>query len=259
MTLSDQKRRLIGRLSPRKTREREGLVLIEGVRAVGEALDAGVKVRFALQSQDLHRTAGGAALAERLQAAGFSVEDMTDREMAGAADTRSSQGVLLVCEEPSSTLDGLRVDSSARHLLLDGVQDPGNVGTMIRAARVFALAGVVVLDGSADPWGPKAVRSSAGSCFHIPVVTAPWREAEPWLVSAGVSLLAGDPCGHDVSKVRPPGPWGLVIGSEGAGVRPEILESADPVAVPMAGGSDSLNAAMAGAILLYALTSTGGP
>lgn len=259
MTLSDQKRRLIGRLSTRKTRERERLVLIEGVRAVGEALDAGVKVRFAIQSPDLHQTDGGSTLAERLRAAGMAVEDLPERELAEVAHTRSSQGVLLVCEEPSATLDGLGVSLSARHLLLDAVQDPGNVGTMIRAARAFALTGVVVLDGSADPWGPKAVRSSAGSCFHIPVVTAPWREVEGWVVSADVSLLAGDPSGDDVSGVRPRGPWGLVIGSEGAGVRPEILESADRVAVPMDGGADSLNAAMAGAILLYALTSAGGP
>ena len=260
MALSDQKRRLIGRLSTRKTREREGLVLIEGVRTVGEALDASVVGRFALRSPDLHNVGGGSALSERLGSGSFTVEEVTERELAGVADTRSPQGVVMVCEEPSHTLDDFaNWGGGGRYLLLDGVQDPGNVGTMIRAARAFALAGVVVLDGSADPWSPKAVRSSAGCCFHVPVVAAPWREARAWVDSAGMSLLAGDPRGYDVSKVQPPASWGLVIGSEGAGIRPEIMELADAVAVPMEGGANSLNAAMAGAILLNTLSSGGEP
>ncbi len=254
MALSDQKRRLIGRLSTRKTREREGLVLVEGVRAVAEALDGGVAARFALRSPDLAGSQGGPALAERLVAAGCTVEELSERDLAEVSDTRTSQGVLLVCEEPGTTLDELPAGPSRRYLLLDGVQDPGNVGTMIRAARAFALDGVVALDGTADPWGSKAVRGSAGSCFHLPVLVAPWREAGEWVRASGVRLLAGDPCGRDVSSARPSGSWALVIGSEGAGIRREILDEAEPVGVPMAGGADSLNAAVAGAILLYALT-----
>ena len=259
MGLSDTRRRLVGRLSTRKTREREGLVLVEGVRAVAEALDADVDVRFALRSPDLMSTGAGSTLSERLVSLDCALEDVTEREMAGVADTQTSQGVLLVCREPSLTLAELEAKDGSSLLLLDGVQDPGNVGTMIRTARAFALDGVVVLDGSADPWSPKTVRSSAGACFGVPVVTARWREAEAWVTSSGMALLAGDPRGADVSKVVTRAMWGLVIGSEGAGVRPEILESADMVAVPMAGGMDSLNAAMAGAILLYALTSADGP
>lgn len=257
MALSDAKRRLIGRLGARKTRAREELVLVEGVRAVAEALDASVDVRFAAVAPGLDALEGGPALRARLDGGGFPVEALSDRELADVSDTLTPQGVLLVCEQPIVALDALPTGPGRRYLLLDGVQDPGNVGTMIRTARAFALDGVVALDGSADPWGPKAVRASAGCCFHLPVTSARWAEAGAWTVAAGIHVLAGDGAGRDVSAVSAAGSWALAIGSEGAGVRPEILAVAESVAVPMQGGAESLNAAVAGAILLYALTRPG--
>ena len=132
------------------------------------------------------------------------------------------------------------------------------MGTLVRASRAFSASIVVALDGSVDPWNPKAVRASAGACFHVPVVRAPWGEVGPWLARLNVEVLAADPGGRDVRVVDPHPPWALAVGNEGAGLRPEIAASAAyQIAVPTAASVDSLNAGVVGSILLYVLTTRG--
>jgi len=133
------------------------------------------------------------------------------------------------------------------------IQDPGNLGTLVRTGRAFDLTGVIALDGTVDPWNARAVRASAGSVFRIPVVRAPWAEVAAW--AAGTRVIVADAAGQDAANLSVEPPWMLVVGNEGAGVRAEIREAANAwAAVPMAGAADSLNAAVAGAIVLYALT-----
>lgn len=251
MTLSQRRERLVARLRAAKTRAREHAVLVEGVRAVSEALDAGVEVDFAVTSPRLRSTRAGERLAERLT--GRDVVPVDDEELAQLSDTDRPQGVLLVCEEPSATLD--RVVRGGRYLVLDHVQDPGNAGTLVRAAVAFGLAAVVCLDGTVDPWGPKTVRSSAGMIFRIPVVRADAEEAASRLVAEAVPLFVADTVGEDVGEHRGARSFALVVGNEGAGVRPELLARADKrLSVGMPGPAESLNVAMAGSILLHVLT-----
>jgi len=253
MGLSKSKSRLIGRLKDRKLRAREGLVLVEGIRAVTEALDAGMGVRFAVGAPRLRGAERGEGLLERLDASSIPVHWVDDGEVAALADTESPQGILVVVEEPEADLAQLA--PGHRLLILDGVQDPGNLGTLIRAARAFDVEAVVALEGTVDPWKPKSVRAAAGASFHLPVLRESWDRCHLWLRERGVAILVADPAGADVGKLRPEGDWALVIGNEGAGPRSEILEGDRIlVAVPMSGGMDSLNAGVAGAILLYALT-----
>ncbi len=259
MPLSRAKEKLVGRLRNSRMRSREELVLVEGPRTAGDVLDAGGGVRFALVTPSFRESGEGEALMERLRMLGAAVEDVEEAELAGLSDTESPQGVLLVCEEPRITMDDLLERNTRRFLLLDGVQDPGNVGTLIRAARAFALDGVVALDGTVDPWNPKAVRASAGSCFHIGVVKASWSDVVSRLDAAGVHVLVAEAGGTDVMGLAPPSAWALVVGNEGRGAREEVRGVADAVVtVPMPGGAESLNAGVAGAILLHALT-RGGP
>lgn len=252
MSLSIGKAKLVRRLHRRRSREREELVLVEGVRAVGEALSSGAVTKFALVGPGLEASPGGLALAERMAGAGEVIE-IEDTQLAELAATENPQGVLLVCSEPVGNLEMLR-DSAAPLLLLDGVQDPGNVGTLIRTARGMGMAGVICLDGTADPWTPKAVRASAGSAFGLTVVHTPWEELEPWIEQEGITLLAGDARGGDVAIARPESRWCLAVGNEGAGIRDEIRAAAQLVRVPMPGDLESLNVSIAGAILMYALT-----
>ena len=250
--LSKRRTRLVARLGSRRGRVREGLVLVEGTRAVGEALASGVPVRFVVCSRSMTRSDAGEALLAELEARGVAPDWVGEREMAALSATTAPQGVLLVCEERSLALSELENTPDARFLVLDGIQDPGNLGTLVRTARAFALDAVVALDGTVDLWNPRVVRASAGSVFRIPVVRAPWREVAAW--AAGSQVIVADAAGQDAAILAVSPPWMLVVGNEGAGVREEIRAVAGArAAVPIAGAADSLNAAVAGAIVLYAL------
>jgi len=254
MSLSRRREKLVARLGRRSTREREALVLVEGIRAVDEALDAGAGLRFALVSPRLDALGGGEALRLRLRASGGDVDEVSDEELTRVSDTDTPQGVLAVCAEPRPELETL-LERSGRYLVLDAVQDPGNAGTLVRAATAFGLDGVVALDGTVDPWNPKTVRASVGLAFRIPVLTV---GAERWVDAterAAVPLLVADAAGEPVGRMDPGRSWALVVGNEGSGARPELRAVAEQVVrIPMPGPAESLNAGMAGAVLLYALT-----
>lgn len=256
MSLSRSKEKLVARLRNRRMRPREGLVLVEGLRTCAEALDGGAAVRFAVAARGLEASDEGDRLLRRLESGGVQVDRVDDGTLASLSDTESPQGLLLVCEAPSPELGALLATSHGRFLVLDGVQDPGNLGTLVRAALAFGLDGVVALDGTVDPWNPKAVRASAGASFRVPLVKASWEgEVRDGLGAGGVLLLAAVAGGEDVARVRPGRPWALAVGNEARGLREGVREaSVRRVEVPMPGGAESLNAGVAGAILLYALT-----
>lgn len=253
MPLSDTRRRLVGRLHRRRTREREGLVLVEGSRATEEALSQGARPRFVLRTPSF-ATMTPPGLAERL-ARIPDVEEIADEEMRELAGTETPQGLLLVAEEPRPRPDSIWADPGARIVILDGVQDPGNVGTLVRVAAAFGCSAVVALDGTADVWGPKALRASAGTAFRIPVVREAWSVVCDRLDAWSGMLLRADAEGEGADGVAVPAPWALALGGEGGGCRSELRVRADrTVAIPMPGGVESLNVGIAGALLLYELT-----
>lgn len=251
MGLSQRRRKLIGRLATSKTRARERAVLVEGVRAVQEALDADVEPLFAVVSPRLGESHAGAVLESRLAALDLERVDAT--ELGRLSATERDQGVVLVCREPEGDVDAIR--PGGRYLVLDGVQDPGNAGTLIRSAVAFGLDGVLCLDGTVDPWGPKPVRASAGMIFRVPVVRVSIETALARLREVGVPLYVADTTGEDVDVQPKLESFAIALGNEGWGVRKELAEAArGSLAVSMPGGADSLNVAMAGAVLLHSLT-----
>ncbi len=253
MPVSQRRAALIARLRHRKARERERAVLVEGVRAVAEALACGVDVRFALASPRLDASEEGRRLEERLAAAGVTVERVDDEDLVRLSDTERPQGILLVCAQPGEGAPELT--EGGRYLVLDGVQDPGNAGTLARAAVAFGLDGVIALDGTVDLWGAKAVRASAGMVFRLPLRSRTVGTIAADADAAALRILLADPDGVDVGCTDRTGGWALVVGNEGAGCRDDVARlAAGRVAVPMPGPAESLNVGMAGAILLYALT-----
>ena len=260
MSLSREKERLIGRLKVPRLRRKEGLFLVEGIRSAREFLGATLPlpIRFAVVSSRLEELAGGSQLAAALEKAPFPVLSVDDPDLSGLSDTESPQGILMVVQEPDvpspETFLG-EGGSPPRVLVLDGVQDPGNVGTLLRGARAFGLDGVLALDGTADPWSARAVRAGAGAMAHIPLLRQPVSQALSWLEDFKIQVLVADAGGTDVRSVSPPAGWALVVGNEGGGTRPLIRAAASRlVSVPMAQGVDSLNVAVAGSILLFALS-----
>ena len=230
--------------------------LVEGPHAVGEALRAGdheVRELFVTPA-----AAGReAALIRSAEAAGGRVTVVTDRVADTLADTRQPQGVAAVVTLPAVRLDDVLSRSPGLVVVLVGAGDPGNVGTVIRTADAAGAAAVVLTDGSSDPYAGKSVRASAGSVFHLPVVTGMKAEAAVVAVrGAGLTVLATTSDGESDlyamdGVLATPTAW--LFGSEAHGLSVDVRAVADRrVRIPIHGQAESLNLAAAAAVCLYA-------
>ena len=227
--------------SSRAYRRKAGEFVAEGPKLLSEVLAHGGEIRTLVYREGWTPPAdlpGGVRLAE-----------VPADLLAHLSDTEAPQGVLAVCAQPGLTPPAVLPEG--RCLVLDGVQDPGNVGTVWRTADAFGAAALVLLPGCADPWGPKTVRATMGACFRLPV----W-EAEP----AGLPGLLGDmplyaaALGENTGDVREADLTraAVVIGSEGRGVSQEVLAlCARTLKIPMRSRCESLNAAVAAAVVLW--------
>ena len=243
---------LVRDLKLKRGRERRGLALAEGVRLVEEVVANGLKIRAALVSPALEGTPRGAALAADLRARSVKVETLGDRELAELAATEHPQGVIVVIEPKRYTLDDINLGKKGVVLVLDAVQDPGNVGTMIRTAYGLGASGVIALPGTAEANNPKVLRATMGAAFRLPVVPAPADPVLGWLAKHKAEIWAADSGGSAVPVARRASPVALVVGNEGAGLSPQLLEAATRrVGVPLAAGAESLNVGIAAGILLY--------
>ncbi|HEU5357482.1 MAG TPA: RNA methyltransferase [Gemmatimonadales bacterium] len=243
-------------LHRRKARERRALALAEGIRLVEEALAAGVAIKGAAIAPALEGTARGQALKAALTARSVPLEVVTDAELVGLADTEHPQGVVAVASPRVWSLADIHVTPGHPVLVLDGVQDPGNVGTIARTALALGAAGLVALPGTADLLNPKALRGSMGALFRLPAVHAADAECLDWLTAGGVALWVTDANGEDIRRIGPPtAPVALVLGNEGAGIRADLLAAGmRRVSIPIAQEAESLNVAVAAGILLHEVT-----
>jgi TrmH family RNA methyltransferase len=245
---------MIRDLHRRRGRERRGLALAEGVRLVEEALAAELPLRGAAISPGLEATTRGRALKSALERRAVRLEAVSEGELADLADTEHPQGVVAVVEPPRWRLGDVPVGPGHPVLVLDGVQDPGNVGTILRSALGLGAAGVIALKGTAELASPKVLRGSMGALFRLPAVAADLESALDWARERGVELWVaaadGEPLEPGGARDHP-GPVGLVLGNEGAGVSPALEAAARRrVAIRLAPGAESLNVAVAAAILL---------
>ena len=243
---------LVRDLKLKRGRERRGLALAEGVRLVEEVIATGIHIRAALVAPALEATPRGAALAAGLRARSPKVESIGDRDLAALAGTEHPQGVIVVIEPKRWSLDDIKLGKKSVVLVVDAVQDPGNVGTMIRTAHGLGASGVVLLPGTAELTNPKVLRATMGAAFRLPAVPVSADEALAWLAKHHAEIWAADATGAAVPVARRPSPVALVVGNEGAGLSPPLLKAATRrVAVPLAPGAESLNVGIAAGILLY--------
>lgn len=226
-------------------RRRTGHTVVEGPKLVAEALRADVVISVLCVAEP---SPDAAAVADEAAAQGVSVRRCSGQVFDSVADTETPQGVLAVIATP----DPPTVPGPALLLVLDGVQDPGNVGAMVRSAAAAGVTGVICAPGTADAYSPKAMRAGAGGQFHVPIrkVSEP-ADLEP--ITVGVDLFAAsadaDRAYHDIDWT---GPCGLVVGAESAGVSPAWrAASRAAVRVPMQRDVESLNAAAAAAVILF--------
>jgi len=209
-------------------RDHAGEIVIEGPKPVSDAIAAGWTPIKVVQ-RDV---------------------DFTPEVFDALAETKSPQNVIGLFERPRVSLDALFVRPTSVVVALDGVQDPGNAGTIVRLAAAFDANGIALLPGCADAFGPKAIRASAGAILTVPVVRCTSEE----LLAFGWPVFAADARGDD--RDPPPARAILAFGSEGSGVSAELANAARTIAIRMSARVESLNVASAAAILLsrsYAL------
>lgn len=215
----------------------EGLTVIEGRHLLEEALRGPAVVEMILAPPEWDAPAGCNVLAARIRRI-----DVPETVLRQAASTESSPGVIALVRWPEWTLADL-LTTPALVVVLDGVQDPGNAGTILRSAEAFGATGVVFRPGSVSVRNPKLLRASAGSSFRLPTLAGDH--------DLPVRLYAAHPHeGAPAAEIDWSQPCALAVGSEAHGVSPELLRQAIPVRIPT-GRVESLNAAVAASILLY--------
>jgi TrmH family RNA methyltransferase len=229
--------------------------LVEGVRLVEEAHTAGARITGVVVAPELARTTRGTELRTLLERHAVPVQEVPAKVFASLADTEAPQGIIAIVEPRHWTADGVPLEGGAMLLVIDGVQDPGNVGTLLRTAHALGARATIVLRGTADVWGPKALRAAMGATFRHPIISFDDAGFIAWARRHGVTLWATASDGEPLPRVlaqREPGVIAVVVGNEGAGIRPHLnAVSARRVAIPLAQGAESLNVAVAAGILLY--------
>ncbi len=243
-----------------RRRRSSGFFLAEGAHVIDELLRAGLVPREAFVVDGSLRD-DAIALVERLRAAGVAPHVVDARVLRELADTRTPQGIVAVVAEP--TPPPRPFDEAGLWLLLDRVQDPGNAGTLLRAAEAFGARGVVALQGTVDLWAPRTVRSGQGAHAHLHLIqhgagADPAAELGTFL-AAGGELWAAETGGDAIyAAPRPPARCMLAVGNEAGGLADDVLARATRrVAVPQHGRTESLNVAMAATVLLSWLARDG--
>ena len=241
-------------LKRRKSRERQGLFVVEGVRSVEELLGSPLAIRGVLTAPQLAEAPRGRALLDRIAESTVEQSTVNEAEFRSAAETESPQGVLAIAEIPERRLSAFSGVFPLRLLVLDAVQDPGNVGTIVRTAAALGVDATVALPGTVDLWNAKVVRSAMGAHFHHAAFHVGADELFEFLDSEMIPLWGAAADGVPVESAAPPARLALAVGNEGAGLSSSLRERVSAtVALPIASAVESLNVAVATGILLYQL------
>ncbi|MBN1483271.1 MAG: RNA methyltransferase [Chloroflexia bacterium] len=234
-------------LHRRRSRHRERRCLIEGVRLVEEALRAGLPLDPVLYVPEQLQNATGLGLLEQLgtHPASFST---TGEILDNVADTVNAQGVVAAVPFPE-----LPPRPGRLIVVLDGLRDPGNCGTILRSAEAAGVSQVLIAPGTVDPFSPKVLRAGMGAHFYLPLrLCDDWEQISAALPDRAQILLAEAGAGRPYDQIDWTRPSALIIGGEAAGAGPQARRLAgELVSIPMAGRSESLNAAVAAGILLF--------
>jgi TrmH family RNA methyltransferase len=234
-----------------RARREESTFVVEGVRLAEDALQAGREAKLVFYTAEL--SARGQMVVQGFANQGASVEQVTPEVMKAISDTETPQGLLVAL-----ALSPLPLPPAPDFLLIpDGVRDPGNLGTLLRAAAAAGVQAVLLPPGSTDPYAPKVVRSAMGAHFRLPVHSLDWKAIltclHPPLPTVQPRVYLADASGglpYTQTDFRLP--LALIVGGEAAGAGNEAIELADArVHIPMPGGMESLNAAVAAAVLMF--------
>lgn len=237
------------RLLQRRVRQSEGLLLVEGVRLLADAWEAGVRpLETFYEPGTLQANSAGQALLAAFQTAGIPCHPVTPPVLAEVSETVTPQGLAAVLPLPA--LHPPQPLTLA--LVLDGVRDPGNAGTLLRTAEAVGAGLVLFGPGTVDPFNGKVVRAGMGAHFRLPLLEFDDWDATLAAHLPGLAIYVADmeaPLTYDA--VDWSAPAALIVGGEAEGPSAEARRRAQPIRIPMLGRTESLNAAMAGAVILF--------
>jgi TrmH family RNA methyltransferase len=252
-SFSNPKVKAIRKLQAKKDRQATGLFFIEGLRTVGEAILTGAPIESLVIAPDLMVSDFGQSL---LANPGVSdVERITvSRDIyEKIAHKEGPQGLGAVVRQTWRELDELQINPNSLWVALDQIADPGNLGTIMRTADAVGCQGLILLGSSTDPHDPTAVKASMGSIFSLSLVASDWESFNRWRLENQVTLVGtSDRAETDYQALRYQRPLVLLMGSERHGLSAPMISACDTlVRIPMQGRADSLNLAVATAVVLY--------
>ena len=232
----------------------DGLVLLETVRLIEDALASGSVIHKVFVSADA--TARLQGLLPKFSAE-TEILEVTPKVFDTLITTQTNQGILALAAEPRWATQDLFAQTPPLILVLAGIQDPGNLGTILRAAEAFGATGVVLTQGTISPYNAKALRATAGALFRLPLLRSlTAAEALSLMRQHRVRIFASVAAGgKPLPEVNFTEPTAVVLGSEGRGLSEEWRKTAEPLTIPMAPAVESLNVAVAAAVILYEIAS----
>lgn len=241
------------RLRDRRARDEQKIFPVEGYRAISRALEKEVPVRELYYSPDWFLGANEQDLIAAAAAAGARLLELTQPVFAKIAYRDRPEGLLAIVSQWATTLDDLALGDPPFLLVVESIEKPGNLGTILRSADAAGVDAVIVCDPVTDLFNPNVVRSSTGVLFAVDVAIESSPAVIDWLKAKGVRIVATTPhCETLYTRADLTGPLAIVMGSEQFGLSRTWLEACDlPVRIPMAGQADSLNVAMATLITLF--------
>jgi TrmH family RNA methyltransferase len=232
-------------LARRDRRAAEGAFVVEGLRAVRDALESGAIPRLVLLRQGDESPAAGLAIP-----AGVRVRIVERRVFDRLSELQTPQGILAVFPFPEPK--AATGDAAPLALILDRLRDPGNLGTLLRAAAGAGASAVYLTPESVDPWNPKVVRAGMGAHFRLPIAPLDPQTLAELQARLPRRVVASAEAAQPYDAIDWTGPAALVVGGEAEGVGPELREwASDEVGIPLAHGVESLNAAVAGSVILF--------
>src|SRR5256712_299790 len=245
---------LVARYRAAGRRELAGLVLLDGPHLIADALDARVPLRQAAVASEALADADVRGLVARLTKGHVDLVSATAPVMSALSPVRSSSAIVALADRPAHDAGRLYAGSAALVVIASDVQDPGNIGAIVRVAEAGGATGVVAAGASADPFGWKALRGSMGSTLRLPVASR--EHADQAVAQArrqGCRIVATTPHGgRSLFDINLKMPVAVLIGGEGAGLAPALVEAADErITIPMQAPVESLNAAVTAALIVY--------
>ncbi len=243
------------KLEDRKERRQQGRFRVEGLQALHMALDAGARPLEVFYCEELFDGMEAASLLKRFRQTGASLVPVSKHVMESLSDREAPQGLVVTFARLERSLESVVLPERCLVLVLDRLQDPGNLGTLLRTADAVGAALVVLLEPGVDPYEPRAVRSSMGSLFNLPLVlSSDVTGVLAQLQARGLRLLGAH--AHE-GELWGKAVWGgsvaLVLGNEARGLSPDVAAGIQRwVHLPMVGKADSLNVSIAGGVLMYA-------